>query len=282
MTGSTVAGNTVGSAGGAADTRKGTGGGIASYTPGGPLPPLGVNLTNVTISGNQATPAAGNPGQIGGLFTSDSSLITPTTLNSVTITGNTGTLTGGIQVFDGTASGTIVAGNTDTGNNFPDCSGFPTSAGANILGTTAGIDACSFNFDGPGDLVPPDAANPILVNLGNLLNNGGPTRTHALNPGSPAIDRGGSCPATDQRGFLRGPVAPCDSGAFELNAPASLPVPPPVQSPPATPPPVTTLPPPSATGQRAAALQKCKKKFKKNRDKTQFKKCKRKALKLPV
>jgi len=36
------------------------------------------------------------------------------------------------------------------------------------------------------------------------------------------------------------------------------------------------------TGQRAAALKKCKKKYKKNHDKKKFKKCKKKARKLPL
>jgi hypothetical protein len=39
---------------------------------------------------------------------------------------------------------------------------------------------------------------------------------------------------------------------------------------------------PSATGQRDAAIKKCKKKHKKNHDKKKFKKCKKKAKKLPV
>jgi hypothetical protein len=60
-------------------------------------------------------------------------------------------------------------------------------------------------------------------NFGPLQNNGGATTTHALQPGSPAIDAGanGGCPATDQRGVAR-PIdgnrdgsAVCDIGAFE-------------------------------------------------------------------
>ena len=55
-----------------------------------------------------------------------------------------------------------------------------------------------------------------------LQNNGGPTETHALLPGSPAIDTGhpSNCPATDQRGETRPNdytgVARCDIGAFEI------------------------------------------------------------------
>jgi hypothetical protein len=56
--------------------------------------------------------------------------------------------------------------------------------------------------------------------LGPLANNGGPTLTMALLPGSPAIDAGNTslAPATDQRGFPRpaGPAA--DIGAFEYGS----------------------------------------------------------------
>ena len=47
------------------------------------------------------------------------------------------------------------------------------------------------------------SVNPIDPKLGPLENNGGPTKTHALLAGSPAIDQGDNTgvPATDQRGF---------------------------------------------------------------------------------
>ena len=66
--------------------------------------------------------------------------------------------------------------------------------------------------------------------LGPLQNNGGPTQTHALVDGSPALDAGdpggcrnsqGSLLSTDQRGFARhvdsknNGAARCDIGAFE-------------------------------------------------------------------
>jgi hypothetical protein len=55
--------------------------------------------------------------------------------------------------------------------------------------------------------------NPLLGPLGD---NGGPTRTHALGAGSPAIDAAGdACPATDQRGVARPLGARCDIGSYE-------------------------------------------------------------------
>ena len=61
--------------------------------------------------------------------------------------------------------------------------------------------------------------------LGPLQDNGGPTFTHALLQGSPAIDAGNpatpgsganACPATDQREVARPQGPRCDIGAFEL------------------------------------------------------------------
>ncbi len=67
--------------------------------------------------------------------------------------------------------------------------------------------------------------------LGPLADNGGPTRTHALLAGSPAIDAAASCGTVlvDQRGVKR-PVdgdavagAKCDYGAYELTPALPLP-----------------------------------------------------------
>lgn len=53
--------------------------------------------------------------------------------------------------------------------------------------------------------------------LGPLQNYGGPTQTHTLMVGSPAVDNGhpGYCPDTDQRGVSRPDGPACDIGAFE-------------------------------------------------------------------
>jgi hypothetical protein len=54
--------------------------------------------------------------------------------------------------------------------------------------------------------------------LGPLADNGGPTLTVALLPGSPAIDAGNTslAPATDQRGVPRPFSLAADIGAFEF------------------------------------------------------------------
>jgi hypothetical protein len=69
--------------------------------------------------------------------------------------------------------------------------------------------------------------------LGPLADNGGPTETHALLAGSPAIDAGlnAPCPGTDQRGVARPQDgdedgdAVCDSGAYELGGEEPTPTP---------------------------------------------------------
>jgi len=60
--------------------------------------------------------------------------------------------------------------------------------------------------------------------LGKLVNNGGPTPTHALEKGSPAIDAADKamCTTVDQRGAVRPDVAgtACDVGAYEFYEPS--------------------------------------------------------------
>ena len=78
-----------------------------------------------------------------------------------------------------------------------------------------------------GDLVG-TAASPINAQLSPLQDNGGPTLTVALLPGSPALgagactDANGAPLTVDQRGFPRPQVTGCDIGAFENQAPTLI------------------------------------------------------------
>jgi hypothetical protein len=108
-----------------------------------------------------------------------------------------------------TVTNTIVANNFNTESAFPSsqCAGV-TSSGGNLATDS------SCGPPGPGDAV---AAN---VGLGGLSDQGGPTQTHPLLPGSPAIDTAlpGPCNPTDQRGMPRFPAV-CDKGSFEFTPP---------------------------------------------------------------
>ena len=132
------------------------------------------------------------------------------TLTNSTVSGNEANQSGaGIYIYRGDRGGyttvidTIVA---DNGTTTPNCNSALGSLGYNLT------DDDSCGFTAPGDLVVADAM------LGPLADNGGPTETHALLPGSPAIDAGSpDCPPpdTDQRGVLRPQGEACDIGSVE-------------------------------------------------------------------
>lgn len=163
-----------------------------------------VTVIHSTISGNSAVGIGG--GIIAG---------TNMSISHSTLYGNSaGTSGGGIYVSYGAVdlANNIIAGSP----NSRVCSinhGSITSQGHNLDSD----DSC--NLIAPGDLPNTD---PML---GTLQDNGGPTWTLALLPGSPALDAG-SCPGVtaDQRGYPRPVDIPflvnaddgCDIGAFEL------------------------------------------------------------------
>ncbi len=211
----------------------GNGGGIAN---GGTL-----TIANSTIAGNNVS--YGGIG--GGLYVYSGTLtITNSTIADNNVSGGSRftTPSGGTSVFsDGIAGGlyveglyvgsgavtldnTIVALNTDTstsGVTADDIDGTVASSSAyNLIGT-----------GGSGGLTDGTNGNQVgVVNpgLGPLANNGGPTQTIALLPGSPAIDKGSNALAidpttglpltTDQRGpgFVRIINGTVNIGAYEF------------------------------------------------------------------
>jgi hypothetical protein len=176
-------------------------------------------LTNSTISGN------GGPGVF-------CSYCRDVRLTNTTVTGNGG---GGVYNRNGgtvTLTRSLISGNTreDGAEVFND-GGSITAASFNLFGYRRLTNGQAFeNFTpGPTDITATsNGTDPTaLVNIlnTNLANNGGPTRTHALVGGSPAIDTvtDGTCPppARDQRSVRRPQdgnndgAAICDTGAFE-------------------------------------------------------------------
>jgi hypothetical protein len=177
-------------------------------------------VNNSTISGNMA----GDFG--GGIFSYFQNSVT---LTNCTITGNRCNISsssgsgGGIRTEDAdTFTNTIIAGNFSgtgtTPNEINTAGGGIDNARHNIIGAAASSGGIQNGVNG----------NIVGVNINSVLNttladNGGPTPTHALICGSPAIDGGDNSFATaaDQRGFLRpfdgngDSTATTDIGAFE-------------------------------------------------------------------
>lgn len=164
-----------------------------------------VTLVNSTVSGNSAAHTGGGIRNNGELTVRDSTIA----LNRAGTTG------GGIHHLglSATLSNTILAGNTAKEGG-ADCHGPISSGGHNLVQAAEG---CGIGKEGRGDVLGADPR------LGPLADNGGPTPTHAPAAGSPAVEGGGACGDSDQRGRRRpvdgdGDGKPaCDIGAFEAD-----------------------------------------------------------------
>lgn len=192
------------------------------------------NIINSTISGN------GNPSFGGGIYNEASSGSATLNITNSTIAGNTAASSGG-GIFNNGNTGTAVVNLNNTivsDNTGPNAANGPDifnaagtiSGSNNLIKTNTG-----YTISGSNNI----NADPLLEKdgLGNLVlkNNGGPTKTHLLRPGSPAINAGNNAnlPAdtfdldgdsntaeplpVDQRGFNRIVVANVDIGAVETN-----------------------------------------------------------------
>jgi CSLREA domain-containing protein len=240
-----------GSGGGGGAGAPGLGGAGAAGGAGGGV--LKVSATNVTLDANSAGPGglggigiggdggtgqgASSPGGAGGNATggvggaggaggaaSDSRLVHATITDSTRGSGGAGGLVAGGFGAPGTVPGA-------NGSNTLGASGSPGDGEAvvggrlqnTIVASRADTRPCSGapaddggNVDFPSSNCPGMAIDPKLAALDD---NGGPTATRALEPGSAARDlvpgAGAGCPATDQRGLPRPQGSACDAGAYE-------------------------------------------------------------------
>jgi CSLREA domain-containing protein len=228
VSGSTLSGNSAGEGGGgianwgtvtingstlSSNSASGYGGGIAIFGSGT------LTISDSTLSDNSASTDGG------GIYDWGTLTVGGSTLSDNSASGNGG----GIAIAnDGHATlhNTLVARNTLSGRVTPsDIDGsVDVTSSYNLIGDgSGGLDAARHNL--LGSMSSP--LDPKLDPKG-LQNNGGPTQTIALLPGSPAIDAGSNALAvdangnpltTDQRGvgFARIVNGTVDIGAYEQN-----------------------------------------------------------------
>ena len=256
------------------NTALGSGGAVYNY--GGIL-----TIENSTISDNTANSSGGGVSNTPFFYGSGVSGIL--TITNSTVSGNRADWGGGVDNFQYchlnhchagalTLNRSLVAGNLATvgpeienavriGPASPKPLHNVTANNFNLFGADSNAGVTGFT-PGPTDVVP---GVPLAHILGPLADNGGPTPTHALVAGSPAIDAGdpGGCRnnlkrllVADQRGFARhvdgnnDGIVRCDIGAFEYGA-EFVPVPPP---PPPSQPPLTIGATTHATGEAGVSF----------------------------
>lgn len=195
ITNSTLSGNSSGRSASVFGTQ---GGGILNFS--GTL-----TVVNSTLSGNSAINANGGAlsNQNGG----------KANISFVTMSGNSASSGGGIynNPFDGPTT-TVNIKNSIVANS-------PSGGDCDNRGR---FNATGVNFTTNGTCPGFTQVTSAQLKLGSLANNGGPTPTHALLPGSVAIDAVTDCTdlngnpiTTDQRGVARPQGSACDVGAYE-------------------------------------------------------------------
>ena len=204
-----------------------------------------MTVQNSTVSGNVAISGGGGLCSSGVLTLSRSAVVANSaeraggvessgalTLSNSTVSSNVSKGTGGGLWNSGAGT---VTNSTLSGNQAGSDGAVIRNLGALVIrnslldgdcsGDVAAISSEGYNMESPADTCGLDHATDELevqagdLGLEPLGNNGGPTSTHALLPGSLAVDRIPEevCELDrDQRGIARPQGAMCDIGAFEL------------------------------------------------------------------
>jgi predicted outer membrane repeat protein len=188
-----------------------------------------ITVQNSTFSGNTANNVLSWRAYGGALFMNAGGMTAPVGLvqNSTFVDNSmTGASTSGGAIYGSdnvTVESCVFAGNSVRGGT------------AGIVDLTKGLAGTIINSIGEGDIINAGTldggGNTENLGAGNALvdvlaDNGGPTLTHALLTGSPAIDAG-SNPAGltyDQRGagYARVVGSRADMGAYEIPEPATM------------------------------------------------------------
>jgi CSLREA domain-containing protein len=214
-----------------------------------------LTLNRTTISGNTALGSGVALTQLGGSSTLDSSVIHGNTgdldvihvlfgqitLENSTISGNASGYSGGLALLDGASASIRNSTFSDNGSlNRPTLyvgAGSTASLVNSIVANTGDGDDCGnaglLEVNRNNIIETQSASSPCADNaenlisgqdplLGPLVDNGGPTPTHAIDNTSPAYQAGstaaGDCPDYDQRGFPRQLDGACSIGAFEASS----------------------------------------------------------------
>lgn len=188
-------------------------------------------VNNSTISGNSVPLASNGGGGIANVGT--------LTADSITVASNMSPASpgGGVRNFATFTSQNSIYGD-NTASSDADFSGTITSNDFNLIEDTTGTTISLFDPQPINNRGSSKGKNRLAANditgvdpmLGALADYGGPTRTHLLLYGSPAVDFGNSALMTDQRGFTRpidialamnGAGNASDIGAVERLAPTA-------------------------------------------------------------
>ena len=218
ITDSTISGNRIIGTGG-------QGGGLSALN--------SVTVVNSTISGNEIT---GSQGVGGGLFSLGTLNMRHSTVTQNRISDATGK---GSGLWNGhtqsVISHSIIAGNVAGGvdADLSNSSIGQVQIDYSLVGANAGSGLAEAPIGSPdanGNLIGGPVHGVIDAMLGPLADNDGPTETHVLQPGSPAINAGipsavpgaNGVPEFDQRGvpFARIADGRIDIGAFESQSAA--------------------------------------------------------------
>jgi CSLREA domain-containing protein len=230
----------------------GGGGGIANNAKYGDLEAGNLSLSNSTVSGNTVSSVNGGGGLLLGVFPENGSqgdtqvtdIVNSTISGNSSLNGDAGAGQGGginttsgltriwtstitnnkAPVNRGSGVASFSSGQTDVHNTIIS----KNANNADVSGTNPSFNFVSYGYNliggGSASSAFNESGDQISTNpkLGPLRNNGGPTNTHALLSGSPALDAApknttacGVGITVDQRGVKRPQGKKCDIGAYE-------------------------------------------------------------------
>lgn len=189
---------------------------------GGALYPNGGSITidSSTFINNSADTGGAIHSNSYSVEVNNSTFVGNSAVNHGAIDSRTGTITVNNSTFSGNSAsgyGDSLGAQNEFGGYLQVKNSIISGPSLDNCGTVVGVvEDLGNNISWPiENNCPGTQADPMLD---ALADNGGPTKTMALQSGSPAIDAGNfeTCTETDQRGVTRPQGERCDAGAYEL------------------------------------------------------------------